>query len=52
VQRVDGGWQSPCDVVVDVGAMVIDEKSDEGVGKDGPKIATQSEKVSDVPRVE
>ena len=46
MQRVDGGWQSPCDVIVDAGAVVIDAKSDEGVGKDGPEVATQSEKVS------
>ncbi|KAJ8446951.1 hypothetical protein Cgig2_006579 [Carnegiea gigantea] len=41
----DGGWQSLCDVVVDAGAMVTDEKYDEGVAKDGPEVVTQSEKV-------
>ncbi|KAJ8443293.1 hypothetical protein Cgig2_015771 [Carnegiea gigantea] len=38
-----GGRQSLCDVDVDAGAMVTDEKSDECVGKDAPEVATQSE---------
>ncbi|KAJ8428739.1 hypothetical protein Cgig2_022649 [Carnegiea gigantea] len=43
-QGGDGGRQSPCDIVVDVGVVVTDEKSDEGVGKDGPEVTTQSAK--------
>ena len=43
MQGGDGGRQSPCDMVVDVGGVVTDEKSDEGVGKDGPEVTTQSE---------
>jgi len=46
VQGGHGGRQSPWDVVTDTDAVVTDEKSDEGVGKDGPEVATQSEKVS------
>ena len=46
MQGGDGGRQSPCDVVVDAGAVVTDEKSNEGVGNDSPEVATQSEKVS------
>ncbi|KAJ8442638.1 hypothetical protein Cgig2_003682 [Carnegiea gigantea] len=45
-QGRDGGRQSPCDVIVDANVVVTDEKSDEGVGKDGLEVATQSEKVS------
>ncbi|KAJ8429906.1 hypothetical protein Cgig2_025336 [Carnegiea gigantea] len=40
----EGGRQSPCDVVVDAGTVVTSEKSNECVGKDGPDVATQSEK--------
>ena len=46
MQGGHGGRQSPWDVVTDTDAVVTDEKSDEGVGKDGPEVATQSEKVS------
>ncbi|KAJ8426837.1 hypothetical protein Cgig2_025242 [Carnegiea gigantea] len=40
----DGGRKLPCDVVVDAGVVVTDEKSGEGVAKDGPEVPTQSEK--------
>ncbi|KAJ8443352.1 hypothetical protein Cgig2_015833 [Carnegiea gigantea] len=43
-QGGDGGRKSPCDVVVDAGVVVTDEKSNEGVAKDGPEVPTQSEK--------
>ena len=46
MQGRDGGRQSPCDVDVDAGEVVTDEKSDELMGKDGPEVAMQSEKVS------
>ncbi|KAJ8430118.1 LOW QUALITY PROTEIN: hypothetical protein Cgig2_007091 [Carnegiea gigantea] len=43
-QGGDGGHKSPWDVVVNAGVVVTDEKSDEGVAKDGPEVPTQSEK--------
>ena len=46
MQGGDGGCKSPCDVVVDASVVVTDEKSDEGMAKDGPKVPTLSEKVS------
>ncbi|KAJ8432926.1 hypothetical protein Cgig2_023056 [Carnegiea gigantea] len=39
----DGGRKSACDVV-DAGVVVMDEKSDEGIAKDGKEVAMQSEK--------
>ena len=46
VQGGDGGRKSACDVVVNASAVVTNEKSDEGVAKDGTEVATQSKKVS------
>ncbi|KAJ8432833.1 hypothetical protein Cgig2_008547 [Carnegiea gigantea] len=39
-QGGDGGCKSPCDVVIDAGVVVTDEKR----GLDGPEVRTQSEK--------
>ncbi|KAJ8445910.1 hypothetical protein Cgig2_009839 [Carnegiea gigantea] len=43
-QGGDCGRKSPCDVVVDADVMVSDEKSNEGVAKDGPEVPTRSNK--------